>query len=172
MLDYDDRALEPEQGPLLTNAEIYAAADFYDIPSLKKLAQVKMKKCISTLWEHEEFPGAIKIAYTSTLPKDRGLRDIVLKAVLENFKDLGANVDQTEHSICDDRPSFSQILSEVADFSRDIALQLSNKWIQFRQVKCECGHTWAYSTEKPEQAHMACPHCATVRSDWASRRVD
>ena len=168
MLDYDDRALEPEQGPLLTNAEIYAAADFYDIPSLKKLAQVKMKKCVLSLWEHEEFPQAVRIAYTSTLPKDRGLRDIVLKTILEHFEDLGETVDETEHGMLEDRPTFSQVMSEVADVSRDIALQFSQKWMKFRQVKCDCGHIWAYTTQS-EQLHMACPHCAAIRSDWASR---
>lgn len=179
VLDYDDRAMEPEQGALITNAEIYAAADFYDIPSLKTVAQAKMKRCVTTMqmWSNREFPQAISIVYTTTLAEDRGLRDIVLKAVLENFKVLKKVGDQTKDDsklveFLEGRPTLSQVMSDVAEFAADVAFQLSERWIDFRQVKCACGHTWAYSLEKSEQAHMACPHCATVRADWTSRRVD
>lgn len=138
-----------------------------------------MKKCVHTMqmWANREFPQAISIVYTTTLPKDRGLRDIVLKGVMENFQVLKKCADQTKDdstlvAFLEGRPTLTQVMSDVAEFASDIALQLSNRWIDFRQVKCACGHIWAYSTEKSEQAHMACPHCATVRSDWANRRVD
>ncbi|QDS69841.1 hypothetical protein FKW77_000169 [Venturia effusa] len=179
VLDYDDRALEPDQGALITNAEIYAAADFYDISSLKTVAQAKMKRCVTTLqmWSNREFPQAISIVYTTTLAKDRGLRDIVLKAALENFKILKKVGDQTKDDsklveFLEGRPTLTQVMSDVAEFAADVAFQLSNRWMDFRQVKCECGHTWAYSGERPEQIHMACPHCLDVRTDWSSRRVD
>ncbi|RDI86401.1 hypothetical protein Vi05172_g3476 [Venturia inaequalis] len=178
VLDYDDRAMEPEQGALITNAEIYAAADFYDIPSLKTVAQAKMKRCVTTMqmWSNREFPQAISIVYTTTLAKDRGLRDIVLKGVLENFKVLKKVGDQTKDDsklveFLEGRPTLTQVMSDVAEFAADIAFQLSERWIDFCQVKCACGHTWAYSAEKLEQTHMACPHCAIVRADWTSRRV-
>lgn len=128
VLDYDDRTMGPEQGALITNAEIYAAADFYDIPSLKKVAQAKMKRCVNTMqmWSNWEVPQALSIVYTTTLVKDRGLRDIVLKAVLENFKVLKKVGDQTKDDsklveFLEGRPTLTQIMSDVAEFAADVA---------------------------------------------------
>jgi hypothetical protein len=46
----------------------------------------------------------------------------------------------------EDYPNLLQVMSDIGDLSKEVALYFSSLWRQFHQVECTCGHIWAYST--------------------------
>ena len=63
------------------HAQMYALAEFYSAPELKEAAKQKFASRASVLWRTKDFVNAIKVVYTSTLPSDTGLRDIVINTI-------------------------------------------------------------------------------------------
>lgn len=101
---------------------MYALGEKYQVPSLKSAAQDAFQNilsedygCIYTDW----FREAARIAYTSTISTDHGLRDIVSGAVSE-----------TGDSI--DREFMRKLLEEQEDMTIDVLLALvqskNNTW--------------------------------------------
>jgi hypothetical protein len=93
---------------LLNNVMVYAIAERYDISELKELAKAKFLSQADTLLSSHEFPEVVKTIYTSTLSKDRGLRDIVSQVCVKQVRELME--DQ----------AFQGIISDVGDFGIDI----------------------------------------------------
>ncbi|GAB0137877.1 hypothetical protein EsDP_00006130 [Epichloe bromicola] len=93
---------------MLYDAQVYQAADKYDIPALKKHARQKFKSAISTGWSLDDFPGAITAAYDSTPPTDRGLRDLIVATSCEHMKELLEN------------GLFRELLRKIPDFAADL----------------------------------------------------
>ncbi|KAM4063738.1 BTB/POZ domain-containing protein [Hirsutella rhossiliensis] len=73
-----------EQPKLFHHCRVYALAEKYDIPSLKKLAYQKFKTESEKWWDHSDFVKAARKVYATTLPHDRGLRDIVVATIRHN----------------------------------------------------------------------------------------
>ena len=65
---------------LLLHTKVYALAEKYDIPSLKRLAREKFEVAMACSYDSPDFAHAIEHVYCSTLDTDRGLRDVVLAA--------------------------------------------------------------------------------------------
>ncbi|KAJ4328724.1 hypothetical protein N0V84_000723 [Fusarium piperis] len=69
-------------------AQVYQIADKYDIDSLKEHAKENFSTAVDIGWSMDDFPLAITLAYTTTPPGDRGLRDVVIQASHLHIDDL------------------------------------------------------------------------------------
>lgn len=69
---------------LSTHAQMYALAEKYAVEGLKELARKKYRKAVDDHWASPEFAPSIGIAYKTTGRADRGLRDIVIDAILSH----------------------------------------------------------------------------------------
>jgi hypothetical protein len=75
----------PGENQLLFYANVYAAADLYLIPMLKKVAAEKFDAKITLVWDTDKFLQAVEYVYTNTaFSRDLGLRTPVLQVILEN----------------------------------------------------------------------------------------
>lgn len=73
---------------MLNNISVYAIADKYDIPTLKKLAEIKFRNLAYSLWPHHDFPAVVKSAYESTPDNDEGLRGVVASICADHVEDM------------------------------------------------------------------------------------
>ena len=64
---------------LTIHAKVYALAEKYTIEGLKSLALKKFKTDLDLHWASADFLKAAKEVYTSTIPKDRPMRDVVVE---------------------------------------------------------------------------------------------
>jgi hypothetical protein len=108
MVEVSEGKSNTEESLLLNNVMVYAIAERYDISELKELAKAKFLSQADTLLSSHEFPEVVKTIYTSTLSKDRGLRDIVSQVCVKHVRELME--DQ----------AFQGIISDVGDFGIDI----------------------------------------------------
>ncbi|RFN52867.1 amino acid transport protein gap1 [Fusarium flagelliforme] len=78
-------ALAPQRDPhFVLHAKIYALGEKYEIKDLKALALQKFAYEATFFPSYHSFRHGAKEAYTSTVNKDRGLRDVVVRTVLKN----------------------------------------------------------------------------------------
>jgi hypothetical protein len=103
----------------LTNANIYAAAERYDITGLKDLAITKYSNALKGGTSDEELLRSVKEVYESTPANDRGLRDIVAAECARRIINLTKRQEYRE--ICIEIGEFSYDMQKAAlELSRDI----------------------------------------------------
>jgi hypothetical protein len=66
---------------------MYAVADFYGVSGLKELANKKFRDAVRDYWDSNDFAKAVEVVYTTTVPRDCGLRQVVMD-VLKNHMGL------------------------------------------------------------------------------------
>ncbi|KAF4499120.1 ARM REPEAT PROTEIN INTERACTING WITH ABF2 [Fusarium agapanthi] len=103
--DYESPA---DSSAMTFHAKVYQIADKYDIEALKRLASTKYGTSIDAGREMDSFPDAIELAYTTTPPGDRRLRDIAVEVTI---KRIGTLMSQD---------AFSEMLSANSDLAADI----------------------------------------------------
>jgi hypothetical protein len=89
--DYEGGGKQWEGG--FCNTRLYAIAEKYDIPLLKRLARARFTEWAESNWSHRDFPTVVKEVYESTPSSDLGLRDIVSHLCGQHVKEL-ANKDE------------------------------------------------------------------------------
>ena len=100
--EYNDAAHYPTQHPHEFNARMYALADKYGIEDLKDFAKYSLSRMIPSppCWlapfEAPIFVKALGVIYTTTLPSDRGLRDLVIPVIKKHRIDLRNDSDFVE----------------------------------------------------------------------------
>ncbi|KAK5992066.1 hypothetical protein PT974_05463 [Cladobotryum mycophilum] len=74
---------------LTLHVKVYALAEKYDIPDLKKIA-LRGFQLLSNCnaYNKVEFANVCELAYTTTVDSDRGLRDAIIKTLYDNPKAL------------------------------------------------------------------------------------
>ncbi|KAF5601980.1 ARM repeat protein [Fusarium subglutinans] len=107
------------------HAKVYQIADKYDIEALKKLAATKYRTSIDAGWEMDSFPDAIELAYTTTPPGDRRLRDIAVEVTIER---IGTLMSQD---------AFSEMLSVNPDLAADIIRCLHKDSKRLREISAK-----------------------------------
>jgi hypothetical protein len=127
LFDYNDQLAMDDSTicPMVFNAKMYSAADFYDIRHLKTLATQKFKIATENNWNNTPslFAKAIAIVYDTTPESERALRDIVFEVTRKN---LGELLDCSE---------FRDMLTDHGQFGLEI--------IQVSPLQCngyECNH--------------------------------
>jgi hypothetical protein len=101
-----DEPVEPPDNPLI-HARMYAIADYFEVPGLKKMASTKFQAAAERHWNSDKFGEAVHVAYTSTLPEDRGLRQIVKDILMRHMTLLN-------------KPEIESIMREVPDLAFDM----------------------------------------------------
>ena len=155
---------DDDQSPTTFHALVYAAGDFYNLPSLKEEAQENFQ----AVAEEGEASGAnccflaAQTVYTTTHEGDRGLRDIVVNAVNQHIREV-IDFDETNQLV----------LKKIPDLSYDLVRQraittLSDQW-SFLRVKCrDCKEdfgltqrSFAYPENQDWEArsYAYCPSC-------------
>lgn len=61
------------------HVRMYALAEKYDISALKRLALDKFNEVMEQGSSSDRFLDSAEEAYTSTIPEDRGMRDVIVK---------------------------------------------------------------------------------------------
>lgn len=79
LLKDDGEGLDAQR--LTVNTQMYALADKYEIIGLKALAKTKFEQAVLQHWFSRAFAHAAELAFSSTHPSDRGLRDVVVSAI-------------------------------------------------------------------------------------------
>lgn len=153
--DYNN---ESGTSSMIYDAQVYQAADKYDIPSLKKHAKGKFKAAISAGWSLDDFSGAIFVAYDSTPSTDRGLRDLIVKTSRDHINELLEN------------ELFRELLRKTPDFAADLIPSLCrNLSISIRRYDCpSCGNRFSADFSN---GNYYCPSCSSRRSNWESYRA-
>lgn len=72
-MQYEHKTVEES---LVTDANVYVAADFYDIPALKPTITAHYSLLLSKIWDTIHFSDAIEIIYANLPSSDRHLRDL------------------------------------------------------------------------------------------------
>ncbi|MCJ1267283.1 hypothetical protein MMC22_007168 [Lobaria immixta] len=86
--DTPDAAVEEACVRMTNNVRVYAIADKYDIPGLKKLAKTKFKDLASPAGLVLRCPAIIYEIYGTTPSEDHGLRGIVTNICVQNVKEI------------------------------------------------------------------------------------
>ena len=173
-LDYSDSSdelLTKGISPIRFNVLVYAMAEKFQIPPLKKLAAQKFEKLIGTQWDRDTFPAIIRAVYESTPRGDRGLRDVVVKTVAAHTAQLLSvptpPVEQTPEtrkktpqsspqlqSVSAFPPAknaFVSIIEQVPSFGVDLVLVMSRS--------ISSNNTSTSSTTTQDGAKFKCPKC-------------
>lgn len=156
---------------LLSNIQVYAVAEKYDIPELKELAKSKFLDYVDFLLSVEDYAAIIKLVYESTPNSDRGLRDAVALACIGEIRTMVID------------PVFIALLRDVGDFGVDILcgslksngerldqMLASNTALkdEMKDIRVELAYTTVLRDAYKEQvqqvvkvvnAHTGCRHC-------------
>ena len=87
----------PEIPNLTIHARLYALGEKYDIGGLKTLSLEKFKKEVRVHWDSYDFLRAAEEIYTSTIDRDRGMRDAVVDAISQHRNIL--NKEQVQNVV-------------------------------------------------------------------------
>ncbi|OXV07803.1 hypothetical protein Egran_04433, partial [Elaphomyces granulatus] len=101
------------ENPLVFHAKVYAIGEKYDIAPLKDLAQTKTENILTLEWTPTYFFAAVNEVYQSTIPKDRGLRDIYAQVATAQGPKLFANKE------------FEEVMDQNGQFWKDFAKGLN-----------------------------------------------
>jgi hypothetical protein len=71
---------------LLTHAKIYEVAEKYDVIGLKDLSRGNFKSGCEVFWNDDAFPIAISYAFSTTVPEDAGLREMVIDTIAAHME--------------------------------------------------------------------------------------
>lgn len=142
--------------------QVYAIGEKYGIPPLKTLAKTKTEDILKD-WTPTHFFNALNEVYESTIPEDRGLRDLYVQVAAE------------QHAALFNNKEFEEIMDSNAQFWKDYSKQLqetfSKKDIvnldQYQEVVCRKCHdyprflisTTSYTNFLNGVATLCCPHC-------------
>jgi len=170
--EYDGTSLvESGTSSVWLNAKLYAAADYYAIPQLKKVARAQFEQSATKAWTHDwltnelgEMSAIINFIYENT-PNEGGfgLRDTAIKIVVPCATKL-FNLGESLKGLQD-------TTQKSGEFWRDFSIALLKKWQGFRKVQCQqCQHVWA--DPRPDIPDVYCPGCRALKRGWDRYQVD
>jgi len=172
MFEYDDTSLvKTGVSSLWLNAKLYAAADFYVIPSLKRTTQAKFEQSMIKLCsqfkstqELGELPAIMEFIYENTVDEGgSGLRETAVKIIVLHATKL---FDRDEGF-----KGLQNIMEKTGAFGRDFGIALLKKWQGFRKVQCQqCRHIWA--DPRPNIPDVHCPGCQGLKHHWEKFQVE
>ncbi|KAF5575997.1 ARM repeat protein [Fusarium pseudocircinatum] len=156
--DYESPA---DSSAMIFHAKVYQIADKYGIEALKRLAATKYRTSIDAGWEMDSFPYAIALAYTTTPPGDRGLRDIAMEVA---FKHIGPLMSLD---------AFCDMLGENQDIAADVIRYMHRRMGMAKEVKCSgCERVFLIGAIEPRHGVFPfCPKCRTTNYSWNNRET-
>lgn len=111
--------IEGTADELLLHAKMYKIADKYNVIGLKELVQDKFKRACAAFWGQDTFAVAGHHVFTTTMPTDKGLRDIVSDTI-------------SKHMELIQKPEVQALLNEHNGLALGILLQKAeeNGWVK------------------------------------------
>nr|RBQ89698.1 hypothetical protein FVER53263_13679 [Fusarium verticillioides] len=152
--DYESPA---DSSAMMFHAKVYQIADKYDIEALKRLAATKYRTSIDAGWEMDSFPVAIELAYTTTPPGDRGLRDIAVEVA---FKRLGNLMAQD--TFCGMMRDNPDVAADIIRFTNGICERVKN----YKCGTCRRVFLLGFPVSQEPSTLYHCPSCETYHSSW------
>lgn len=130
---------ETAEGPLLTNAKLFALGDLYDISGLRYYAKCRYEETVKNRWNNEFFTQSIELVYDRC--SEESLKEVMVQAAYNNIK------------ILLERGEFLQLLKTCAEFSYGVLRSLLDKgaWMLY---ECNCS-----SNPKRIQYRVTCSYC-------------
>lgn len=74
-----------------THIEVYAVADYYDVPGLKDLALKKFSACQSAVDDMDDLMSLVHAVYKNTSQRDDGLRQSIVREAAKRGEALVSN---------------------------------------------------------------------------------
>lgn len=138
---------------LMVHAKTFIAADFLDIPKLQEVAASKFKNERSTVnSEASQFLQVIRLVYSETRRANE-LRKVI--------------VDQV--TACD-MEGLEELMEEIHDFSKDIAIRLTMGCRAFRKRVSEFEEQEQRSAKRTKNWEgIVKVQCRSCRHTWGSR---
>ncbi|EWG55728.1 hypothetical protein FVEG_13679 [Fusarium verticillioides 7600] len=152
--DYESPA---DSSAMIFHAQVYQIADKYGIEALKRLSATKYRTSIDAGWEMDSFPDAIELAFTTTPPGDRGLRDIAVEVA---FKRLGNLMAQD--TFCGMMRDNPDIAADIIRFTNGICERVKN----YKCRTCRRVFLLGFPVSQEPYALQYCPSCETFHSSW------
>jgi hypothetical protein len=152
--DYESPA---DPSAMVFHAKVYQIADKYGIEALKRLSATKYRASINAGWEADCFATAVALAYTTTPPGDRGLRDIAVEVA---FNNIGTLMGQD---------AFCETLSDNADLAANMIRFMHEKLERVQEYKCsDCKRVFLIGfPEFQDPARLDyCPVCKSWNTSW------
>lgn len=154
MYHFDYETTE-DSSALILNTKVYQIADKYGIDSLKELAASKFCDATKKFWGSDEFPIAVTLAYTTTLPTDMGLRNSILVTTFDNFDDIMG------------RNEFCETLKTNQDFATDLVRFMFEKRQGIHRYRCSsCGRYFHFGSMNHKLKY--CPFCKSAPGNWST----
>lgn len=111
----DEKMREYAHLRMLNNVDVYAIADKYDLPDLKKLALRKFRRD-ARIWPMKDLETIVNEVYKATPGDDRGLKDVLIHR-------CNSQIDHVTEDI-----GFKCALEETAEFTSDMLLFVLEKY--------------------------------------------
>ncbi|KAI7257543.1 hypothetical protein KC343_g6462 [Hortaea werneckii] len=156
--EYDEYGLSQDhQCPMVLDVRVYAAADKYFVPNLKRLAVEKFEKHTKAGWKSDGFANAIPEAYVVVPESDRTLKNIIIDVASAHKAALFHPSKGSE--------VFKRLTAELPEFGKDLLVASNITWIEGEWVKYRCpgcGMDWAMPESKTD---FTCPrYCIGKRN--------
>jgi speckle-type POZ protein len=138
---------------MLFHTKVYAVADKYCVPALKKQAKEKFESAVEACWDMDDFPHVVPEVYAASHTKDRNLRDVVVSISHEHIKDLLQ------------KQNFLRVLENTPNFAADVTRRVAGgpKWTH--KYRCpNCNTIWEANLKSEEEYY--CIHCGEPTTDW------
>lgn len=139
---------DPEQA-LILNLRVYAAAEKYLLPSLKRLAMTKFEQRAEKEWRSDGFAGAIVEAYDRLLDVDDALRQKIARIVNDHRSEL---FDATKGN-----EMFKYMAVEIPMFGRDVLMASCGSGNADGWAKYKCPTCGTYWSIQGRVQYLGCP---------------
>ncbi|KAK8176900.1 hypothetical protein IWX90DRAFT_410411 [Phyllosticta citrichinensis] len=104
--------------------DIYTAAEMYQLGTLKTMASRDFRGLCDNIFTLATFLSAVKTIYQGTVEQDRGLRDTLVTAAVQQLDRLLLN------------PASNEVLEEFGAFAKDLIHSI--KWHLHKTVRVQC----------------------------------
>ncbi|KAI6855623.1 hypothetical protein KC338_g8795 [Hortaea werneckii] len=154
--EFDYGTSKDIENPLVLDVQVYAAAEKYLLPNLKRLAVTKFEQRAEKAWQSADFANAISEAYhldnLGLLGRDGVLTQKMTRIVSDHRLEIFDPAKGLE--------TFKIMAVEVAWFGRDVLeascrTENSKEWAKYNCPKC--GACWAIE-KKTMGVLLGCPH--------------
>ncbi|KAI7286699.1 hypothetical protein KC345_g1042 [Hortaea werneckii] len=165
--EFDYGPSQDEEFKLRLDVRVYAAADKYLLPNLKRLAATKFEERAEKAWPSKDFVGATFEVYRSSLEGDNVLKQKIVRIVA----DRRSKIFHPEQGY----KAFKMMAVSIPEFGRDVLIASSvmehgDEWAKYKCPKCA-----TYWCMQKKTEFFWCPkgcNPARARTWWAQFKED
>lgn len=141
--------------------QLYRVADEYIVPNLKIEAKHRFGRDVDA--SSKDFHDIVDFVYASTPEADRGLRDIVVQAAIEHFRQLAQH--RSNVKTLGDLMGIPEFASDFLAAEASCHELIANESLRFGLICCVCKRgligVVATKSGKKDKEEGSCPICGT-----------